>query len=73
MKRLLAILLICLAAMAASADIRTLMKARGYSSPYQSQAKVMESTTTSMDAIEEQPSPSSGCSFPATFPCTFGG
>jgi len=60
-------------ATAAHADIRILMKARGYSSPYQSRGKIEQGSVTSTDAVSDQPSVSTGCTFPATMPCTFGG
>lgn len=70
-RALLIAALVVLAAAAAHADIRILMKARGYSSPYQSKGKIEQGGSVSLaDAVVEQPVVGSGCTFPAAFPCT---
>ncbi len=73
MRTTLFVILALAIATAAHADIRILMKARGYSSPYQSQGKPEQGSVSSRDVIVNQPEVSSGCTFPATMPCTFGG
>lgn len=74
MKRALLIAaLIALAAVAAHADIRALMRAKGYSSiPAQGGACSGNcgGAVTIQDSISEPVSPNVGCTFPATFPCT---
>lgn len=74
-RALLIAALVALAAAAAHADIRSLMRAKGYSSiPAAGECSGgCGGFVTTQDAISEPVPPSSGCTFPATMPCTFGG
>lgn len=73
-KALLVAALIALIATIASADIRRLMQAKGYSPSFGGGECVgaCGGFISSQDEISEPVSPNVGCTFPATFPCTMG-
>jgi len=74
MRKLLVILVVILIAAAASADIRRLMQAKGYAPAMGGQCEgACGGFVTAQDSISEPVPPNTGCTFPATFPCTFGG
>lgn len=70
-RALLIAALVGLVATVASADIRRLMQAKGYS-PSVGGGCLSDcgGTVTPMDTISEPVSPNVGCTFPATMPCT---
>lgn len=75
MKRALLIAaLVVSMAVAAHADIRRLMQAKGYSAIPSVGACTggCGGTVTAQDSISEPVAPNVGCTFPATFPCTMG-
>ena len=74
-RALLIAALVALLATVASADIRRLMQAKGYGTSIGSGCVdgCSVGAITMQDAISEPVPPSSGCTFPATMPCTFGG
>lgn len=73
-RALLIAALIALAAVAANADIRRLMQAKGYAPAQGGQCEgTCGGFVSSQDAVTDTPSFGTDCTFPATFPCTFGG
>lgn len=66
--------LVGLMAAAAHADIRRLMQAKGYSPANSGECVgACGGFVSAQDSISEPVPVSSGCTFPATMPCTFGG
>lgn len=70
-RALLIAALVGLVAAAASADIRRLMQAKGYSPANAGECVgACGGFVSPQDSISEPVSPNVGCTFPATMPCT---